>query len=216
MTKVRRHETGRVLIEKMGIEPSAWRRVPASVAARYDNQWGPVEELVLHLALLPVGLIGYLADHPRGYFIIGDRTYYEPGTCEVQGKWLSNVVHLAIADVASSFTCLCITAALVDHLLGCNGERDGLWLSDGGGISPTLVQLGEQIRRLHELGYGVDVAARHSRHVYLAHSLAWYILDRRRLNIEDPLMERLLKRSLMNERFWRDLPAPAEQLDADR
>ena len=198
-----------LLVKKMGMVPAALRQAPPGIAGRYDNAWAAVEELASHLGRLPAGMLRFLADHPRGYLIVGDRTGYEPGDSEVQGKRRANVAHVSIADVAAPFPCLCVTAALVDHLLGCAGEPVGDWLSDGGGMDPRLVALGQQIGRLCALGYAVDDAARGSRRDYLAHSLAWYILDRRRLNVADPQIERLLKRSLMDERFWTGRPPPA-------
>jgi len=186
----------------MGIEPGTLRRTSPQIAGQYDSQWAPVEELASRLERLPAGTLQFLANHPRGYLIVSSRSVYEPDEVVVGERSRTNVAFFDIGDLNSPFTCIRVAANLVDHLLGCDGKPDGLWLSDGGGITPALAEVGKQISRLFDLGYAATGEAGRSRHDYLAHSLAWYIEDRRRLNVADPQIERLLKRSLMDEVFW--------------
>jgi hypothetical protein len=195
----------RLLAAKMGIEPGVLRRAAPALARRYAHEWTPVEAWAAQLARLPAGLLRFLADHPRGRLLISDHTAYEPGSVAAQGRTLTNVAFLALADLDDPLAGLEVTARLLDHLLGCNGEPAGAWLSEGGGIAPALVALGERIGRLFGLGYGFDEIARRSRRDYLARSLACCVADRRRLNTADPLMERALLRSLLDERFWERL-----------
>ena len=191
-----------LLVSKMGIEPGMLRRASPQVAGQYDSQWAPVEELASRLERLPAGTLQFLANHPNGYLVVSSRSRYEPDDVVVGERSRTNVAFFDIGDLNSPFTCIRVAANLVDHLLGCDGKPDGLWLSDGGGITPALAEVGEQISRRFDLGYAITQEAGRSRHDYLAHSLAWYIEDRRKLNVADPQIERLLKRSLMDEAFW--------------
>jgi hypothetical protein len=52
---------------------------------------------------------------------------------------------------------------------------------------------------------GMDEESRQNPRQYLARSLAWYVTDRRALNAADPAVERLLKHTLMDERFWKEI-----------
>jgi hypothetical protein len=58
------------------------------------------------------------------------------------------------------------------------------------------------------LGYGIDQVAREDVQCYFARSVAWHIHDRQRLNVADPLIEKLLRRSLFDAHFCeRALPS---------
>jgi hypothetical protein len=92
---------------------------------------------------------------------------------------------------------------LLDHLLGCRGDPLGGWLSDGHGLNHSWRERGRQVAPLFELGYAIDEVAATSSRQYFARSVAWYIQDRRRLNVTDPLIERLLRQTLFSESFCR-------------
>ena len=127
---------------------------------------------------------------------------YVAGAVTIGERIHTDVARVSLYDLESPLASISVVAQLLDHLLGCNGEPAGKWLSDGGGITPKLVLVGEEINQLFHLGYGIDEEATQDSRSYLARSLAWYIEDRRALNVADPRVERLLKRTLMSDSFW--------------
>jgi len=178
-----------LLVAKISVAPGVLRRVPAAIARRYAHDWAPAEALAAHLDRWPAGLLRFLATQPRGRVVIDEQTVYVPNA----GEPYYNVVHVALADLDTPVECLSVVASWLDHLSGCAGAPAGLWLSDGGGTTAELANLGRRICRLYDLGYAVDEESRRNRHAYFARSLAWYGVDRRRLNVADPQMERIIK-----------------------
>lgn len=192
----------RLMVTKMGLDPGVLRQADPALAGQYDSQWAPVERLTSLVSALPAGALHFLANHPEGRLRVSSRSGYVAGEFTWREQLHRNVAFFSLYDLESPFTCMCITANLLDHLLGCHGEADGRWLSDGGGTTPDLETTGSEINQLYHLGYGIDEEARQAPSDYLARSLAWFIEDRRALNVADPRMERLLGRTLMNESFW--------------
>jgi hypothetical protein len=190
----------------MGIEPGLLRQAAPRIAGQYESQWAPVERLAAYLEQLPAGALRFMADHARGYFLVGVESGYVPGEVAIGERVHAQVARFTLHDLESSLACIDGAGRLLDHLLGCHGEPDGKWLSEGGGITKELVEVGAEINQLFHLGYGIDEEARQSPRSYLARSLAWYVDDRRALNVADPRMERLLKRTLMSEPFWERVP----------
>jgi hypothetical protein len=92
---------------------------------------------------------------------------------------------------------------LIDHYLGCAGEPDSQWLTEGGGVLVHWREAGARLQHLFALGYGVDEVARSSVREYFAQSLALYCLDRQRLNVADPQICKWFRSTLWNEAFWR-------------
>ncbi len=59
-----------------------------------------------------------------------------------------------------------------------------------------------------EAGYGRHQAALRHPGYYLAEGIAWYLVDSRQLNIENPRLQKLLRRTLFSETWYRWLEAP--------
>jgi len=189
---------------KLHLVPGALARVPTALSERFDNPWAPVEALKQQLRPFPTGLLRFWAAQERGHVLIGpqDRGYV-PGPQQCGRRTLDGVAHVALADLAAANTRpLVLIGHLLDHLLGCHGAAGGPWLSDGGGITSRWQEVGRQIQELFALGYGQSEAAQRDPHAYFAEGLAAYCRDRRALNVADPLLERLLRRTIMNEAFW--------------
>lgn len=189
---------------KLHLEPGALARVPTSVSERFDNPWAPMKALQRRLRPFPVGLLRFWAAQERGHVLIGRRDRgYVPGPQRCGKRTLDGVAYVALADLAAANDRpLVLIGLLLDHLLGCRGG-EGAWLSEGGGITPRWREVGRQVHELFELGYGQSEAAQHDPHIYFAEGLAAYCRDRRALNVADPLLERLLRRTIMNEAFWK-------------
>lgn len=194
----------RLMAGKMGIERGLWHRIPLASHA-FASQWAPVERWADYLRRLPAGMITFLAEHPRGRLLVSDRTAYIPDKVDLAGHEYTRVCLCDIRQLDTPFAGVYVVAQLLDHLLGCDGEPDGQWLSEGGGTAPALRELGRRIQELYALGYGVDEESRQNPRQYFARSLAWYASDRRALNTADPAVERLLKNTLMDDGFWKRL-----------
>ena len=128
---------------------------------------------------------------------------YVPGVQLCGRRVLYGVAHVALADLAQrNKRPLVLVGYVLDHLLGCKGAADGVWLSDGGGITPRWQEVGGCLRDIVSLGYGSDESGDCDAHAYFAEGLAAYCHDRRQLNVADPLLERLLRRTVMSDSFW--------------
>jgi len=92
-------------------------------------------------------------------------------------------------------------ANLFDHLLGSDGDPDGLWLSDGGGRNAAWQEIGARIERQRALGYAPPAVAGNP-HDYLAWGLRVFLADRPQLNVADPGLERLLATTVFDAPFW--------------
>jgi len=154
---------------------------------------------------LPSALLRFLAYVPRGHIVLaGGVSSYEVINQSLGGQEFEAVAFVSLTDLVEEPLCaLQMVGHLLDHLLGCQGDPQGEWLSDGHGLSCSWMQIGRQIPALFELGYAVDEIAAASPRQYLARSLAWYMQDRHRLNVIDPLIERLLRQTLFDEDFCR-------------
>lgn len=195
----------RLLVAKVHLEPRAWNSVAAVDRAQFDNPWALTTFLGRYLARLPTSCVDFLAAHPRGHLVISsESSRYAEGPQQVGRRVLSDVAFIGARELAEGGLAIWRPIGqLLDHLLGCDGEPGGPWLSDGGGISPRWQDVGRRLQALFPLGYGIDELARSHPHFYLAQSLGWYFVDRRRLEVADPLVTRLLRTTLLDERFWR-------------
>ena len=117
---------------------------------------------------------------------------------------MQNVAYVSVEDLADdNERPLHVIGHLIDHHLGCGGDPDGPWLSDGAGVAPRWQEAGARLPRLFALGYGLDEVALANVRDYFAQSLAFYCLDRRRLNVADPQIWKWLRTNLWDNGFWR-------------
>jgi hypothetical protein len=153
---------------------------------------------------LPVDLWGYLVGCPGGYVIIGTgESQYRAGPTVLRQQRLENVAFVSVEDLAAdNERPIAVLGHLIDHYLGCAGDPDGLWLSEGGGTRPAWRVAGARLPALFALGYGVDPVAQSGVREYFAQSLAFYCRDRQRLNVADPQICRWFKSTLWNRAFW--------------
>ena len=128
---------------------------------------------------------------------------YNEGVMLLKSGPVRNVAQVCLADLAGgSLEALVPLGRLLDHLSGSAGAPQGVRLSDGAGVSARLERLGGRIQRLYSLGHGFDELACQDAQSYFARSAALYLQDRRALNVADPLMEKLLRRTLFSQEFW--------------
>jgi hypothetical protein len=191
--------------ERLHVAPRALDLSPTEAQQRFAHLWMPLEELSSRLKALPTGLVRFWLQQPTGHVVIIHlASRYEPGEHRLKHDVLRNVAFVGVSDLAqASLEALVPIGHWLDHLLGNAGADEGLWLSEGGGASPALHEVGARVAELFPLGHGFDAQACTDARTYFARSLALYWHDRRALNAADPLLERLLRTTLCAEAFWR-------------
>lgn len=170
------------------LAPNLLPQSPPWVRAHFDHAWAPMQALERQLRPLPPALWDLLLDYPGGIVLItAGASRYAPGPAILRGQAVQNVAYLSAADLArQNERPLHVIGHLLDHYLGCGGDPDGPWLSEGGGLTDRWREAGARLPRLFALGYGLDETAQANVRDYFAQSLAFYYLDRRRLNVADP------------------------------
>ena len=168
-----------------------------------------MQALDRQLACLPPALWRFLLGCPGGYVVIvTGESRYAPGPDTIRHQPLQNVAFVSIEDLAhGNERTLHVIGHLIDHHLGCGGDSNGRWLSEGGGTTPHCRQAGERLPRLFALGYAADSVAQADLRNYFAQSLALYCRERQRLNIADPQICKWFRSTLWDQGFWRsDIP----------
>jgi hypothetical protein len=186
--------------------PGSLSRASPAVRSVFDNQWAPIARFGEAVGCLPVELFSFLLSNQGGYVAIWlGESCYCAGPAQLRGRGVDNVASISVEELAkdSSLEPLQVLGHLIDHYLGCAGEVDGPWLSQGGGVTPHWRSAGERIPGLFALGYGIDQVSRSSECGYFARSLAWYCRDRSALNRADPQIERWLRNTIWSPVFWR-------------
>lgn len=193
-----------LLARKVHIQPGALAHSSGDVQERLPSSWHAAIDLVSRLHGLPDAAFHWWAEQPAGHVLIttGERAYIT-GSLDAAQQQLAAVTLIPLAQIVRQPQQAAIAALFpLDHLLGCGGAPHGQWLSQGGGLSRRWQRVGAQLARLFSLGYGLSQAARQDPRIYLAEGMITALHDRRRLNIADPKLERLLGASLLSEGFW--------------
>ncbi len=196
----------RLKIDRLHVTARALELSPAAVQQHFKHIWEPLDDLSRRFSILPLGLIRFWLAQSGGHVVITHMpSRYETGIQTLKRQVLHNVAHIRLSDLASApLEALVPVGHLLDHLLGSGGVSEGPWLSEGGGVNPTLRKVGQRVETLFALGYGFDQAACADVRSYFGRSLALYLHDRRALNIADPQIERLLRTTLLSDAFWRE------------
>ena len=198
------HLLERLKMDRLHVAPRTLDLSPVHLRERFRDIWAPLEELARRLRPLPAGLVRYwLAQRGGHAIIVHHPSRYEVGEQPFGSQSLHNVAYVSLSDLASdSIEALVAVGNLLDHLLGSGGKEDP-WLSSGGGTDTPLREVGARIAEYFPLGYGFDKIACADPNAYFARSLAQYLYDRRSLNAADPLIEKLLRQTLLSDAFWR-------------
>jgi len=195
----------RLRVEKIHVAPRALELSPQAARQRFAAMWAPLEELLQRLSPIPPGLVRFWLDRPGGHVVITHRlSTYVPGRHVLGPSALVNVAFVSVGDLASGGPdSLVPIGHLLDHQLGNGGEAGGPWLSEGGGFTERLREVGRRVAGQFPLGHAFDVAASVNPRAYWARSVAQYLYNRSALNLADPLMERLLHSTVFAGDFWR-------------
>lgn len=194
------------LIARARLAPDLLSQSPPWVRSVFEHTWAPMEAMANQIRPFPQSVWDWLLRWDGGYVAIctGD-SRYEPDPAIVRHRRVRNVAYVSIEDLAQgNDRPLHVIGHLLDHYLGCVGDADGPWLSEGGGVTPPWREAGDRLPRLFALGYGVDEIARTNVREYFAQSLALYCRNRERLNVADPQICKWFRSTLWNEAFWRD------------
>jgi hypothetical protein len=202
-----------LLRHKIHVRTDALARSRGDVHERLSSSWQAAIEIAHQLRGLPEDAFFWWAEQPAGHILLtADERGYSRDALEHAGQTLRGVAFVPLGQILYERTQATISALFpLDHLLGCGAEADGQWLSEGGGVHPRWAKIGKQIAQLFDLDYGLSVAGCRDPHHYLAEGLWTALHDRRRLNLADPKLDRLLRSSLLSSPFWhkfrRDLNA---------
>ena len=189
---------------RVRLMPGLLNQSPPWVRAVFDHTWAPMEAMARQIHCLPTALWDYLLSLNSGFVAIcsGDSEYV-PGPARIRQQPVQNVAYVSVADLArDNERPLHVLGHLIDHHLGCGGDADGRWLSQGGGVDPGWQLSGERLPRLFALGYAVDEVAQSGIRDYFAQSLALYCRNRQHLNTGDPQIYKWLRSTLWNKAFW--------------
>lgn len=200
------------LMERARLMPDLLEEAPHWVSTIFDHAWAPMTALTNELKHLPAALWPTLMSFPGGYvYITADPSDYVPGPGTVRYQRVQNVARVSVEDLADeNERPLHVIGHLIDHHLGCGGQPEGLWLSEGGGITPQWSEVGARLAQLYQLGYAADEVARSGVRDYFAQSLALYCRDRPSLNIADPQIEKWFHNTLWSREFWKSTQGQGE------
>lgn len=198
-----------LLQHKIHIDPGAWGQSDAGVRKRLASAWTAALHLADSFGGLPDDALRWWAHHPRGHVLLtADEEGYCTGDRTVGDRRVSALALVPFHRIVAQPKMATIRALhVLDHLLGCNGEPSGGWLSDGGGCSLRWQRIGSRIAAIFPLGYGISPTAQQDPHWYLAEALCMALNDRLQLNVADPKLERLLHQSILDAGFWRNFLA---------
>lgn len=190
--------------DKMHVEARALELSPPEVRDGFEHIWEPADLLMADLEALPEGLLRIWRDGPRGHLVFTHGpSLYRPGPRPWRDTTLESVCYVSMADLCGDKAkAMLAVLTLIDHLLGSWAVGGGPLLSDGGGVSAELAEVGRRFLEIHTLGYGHEELAVSKPGDYFAHTLWLYLQDPRRLNVLDPQVYKLYRNTLMREGFW--------------
>lgn len=191
-----------LLRDKIHVRPETLARLPTAEAARLRSPLDLARKLLKPLQTAPLAMLDWWRLHPRGHVVIGPvEQGYVLGPQAVGRQTLDCVAWVTAKEVLARDDLAEPLASLFDHLLGCDGQTGGLWLSEGGGRTAAWLEVGGRLQRQFALGYAPQPAARDSRS-YLAWGMRTFLARRQEVNVADPGLERLLATTMFDPLFW--------------
>lgn len=181
------------LFWRVHVSPDALARSPGHVGTRFATGMAAMRATQAYLRPLPDALVRLWLARDRGHIVIDAvRQGFRPGMSAFRGRRLEDVAWVRLTLLAEDpIAYLTPVGALIAHLIGWGEspeEKGQPWRDFARGVWSGF-----------EAGYGRSDAARADVDAYLAEGIAWYLADRRGLNVENPRLEKLLRATLFNE-----------------
>jgi len=194
---------------KCHLEKGLGSGLPASIYHSLKSLWEPVTIYSNILSPLPTLLVVLWANSPGGHLLFSGRdSEYLPEAVHVGGRELTSVAVISVPQlIGHGEEPLMATGKLIDHLLGSLCVPGEPALTDGfSKLHPRLEEVGRTVRELWSLGYGPEWTEA-SPSDYFSWGFARFVLDRKSLNVADPLLEKLLRHTIFSDRFWMEIHA---------
>ena len=190
--------------DKTHVEAQALELSPRTVRDRFEHIWAPADIVMAELEAVPLGALRVWRSIARGHLVLTHReSRYQPGPQPWRDAILESVCYLSLTDLhRDRMKAMLAVLNLLDHVLGSKAAEDEPWLSDGGGITAALRQVGRRFLEIQALGYGQGQLGAHTKHDYFAHTFWLCLHDQQRLNVIDPLVHRLYRNTLLRDEFW--------------
>ncbi len=187
------------LISRVHFESGALARSPGHVRQRYPTPAAAMKATLHYLQPLPEALIARWLAEDRGHIIIQASQHgFELGKSRFRRRWLEDVAWVRITLLVDDpIDYLMPVAALLASLIG--------WGSTPDQATQPWQDFVRGVRSSFDAGYGRRDEARADVDAYLAEGIAWYLVDRRGLNITNPRLEKLLRATVFNEAWCRRL-----------
>ena len=187
------------LFARVHLAPEALARSPGHVQERFPTGVHAMQATLDYLRPLPEALVqGWLAS-PRGHIVLdAARHGFEPGGGTFRGRPLADIAWVRLALLVDDpVAFLTPVGALIAQLIG--------WGETSGWDTQPWRDFVRGVRSGFESGYGRSEAARGNVDAYLAEGIAWYLADRRGLNVENPRLEKLLRATVFNNAWYHAL-----------
>ena len=190
--------------DKMHVASRAFELSPPFVQDHFEYALEATDVLLDELRPFPTGLLELWQDTHRGHVVVTHRpSDYRPGPQSWRDGQLESVCYVSLGDLCEDKKRAMVAVFhLLDHVWGSWGAAGELWLSDGGGVTERLERVGQRFVKIQALGYGHEELGVSSAHDYFAHGLWMYFQARQRLNVLDPLLEKLYRGTLLRENLW--------------
>lgn len=203
MTTSECHAALRALLrDKVHIRPGTLSRLPSQQAARLRSPLDLGRLLLAPLERAPLALLHFWLQHPRGHAVIDPVHHgYTAGLQPVGRRAYDGVAWVSARRLLAEPGMAEPLAALLDHLLGSDGRQEGPRLSDGAGRNAAWVEVGQRLQRQFGLGYAPPGAAA-APDRYFTWGVRAFLSDPAGLSVVDPGLERLLRTTLFDDRFW--------------
>ncbi len=183
-------------IARIHLAPDVLARSPGHVSEHFSTGVEAMRATLAYLRPLPRAWVQRWLAQERGHLVIHPTRHgFQAGVQTFRGRALEDVAWMQLSLLIDDpIAYLTPFGMLMAHLIHWE-ERDK-WQSQAWRDVARGVQSG------FEAGYGRSEAAREQIDIYLAEGIAWYLVDRRALNIANPRLEKLLRSTLFRDDWY--------------
>jgi hypothetical protein len=181
------------LFARIHIAPDALARSPGHVRERYANAAAVMQATLAYLRPLPPALVARWLRREEGHVVIDAMRHgFRAGENPWRDRVLRDVAWVRLRLLVDEpVDYLAPVGALIAWLIG--------WGRMQGPDTQPWRDFEQGVRSAFAAGYGRSEMARADVDAYLAEGIAWFLADRRGLNLADPRLEKLLRATVFNE-----------------